>query len=295
MGGAGGLPFAEDLEDVIDSLGQAMGYNISAKQWRKLAMREVLGDSLAEFMESGISGLPGSPVDVSGRLGMGNLLPGTGLMLTKRDSTRDLLEIVGPAGDFIKRGFAGAGMALGGLATGAQRALDGDLGAAAGSVAGGVGRGALEVSPGAVRNAAKGIDMAARGMYRDSKGYKVLDTTIAEALAKGIGFQPKSVAEVQEANSFMLRSKSFYTQNSSDIKAQWAKALFEKDESGLAQVRERLAAWNRNNPDQPIVVKMPDVWKKVREMGKDRTQRIADTAPKALRAQMRDEVAGLRG
>lgn len=295
MGGAGGLPFAEDLEDVIDSLGQAMGYNISAKQWRKQAMRSVLGESLGEFLESGVSGLPGSPVDVSGRLGMGNLLPGTGLMLTKRDNTRDLLELAGPAGDFIKRGFTGAGMALKGLATGGQRALDGELGAAGGAVLGGVARGALEVSPGAVRNVAKGIDMAARGMYRDSKGYKVLDTTIAEALAKGAGFQPKSVAEVQEANSFMLRSKSFYTQNSSDIKAQWAKALFEKDESGLKQVRERLAAWNRNNPEQPIVVKMPDVWKKVREMGKDRTQRIADTAPKALRAQMREEVAGLRG
>ncbi len=52
-----------------------------------------------------------------------------------------------------------------------------------------------------------------------------------------------------------------------------------------------LADWNRNNPEQPIVVKMPDVWKRVREMGKDRTQRIADTAPKALRQQMRESSA----
>ncbi|PIG07846.1 hypothetical protein [Comamonas sp. 26] len=62
----------------------------------------------------------------------------------------------------------------------------------------------------------------------------------------------------------------------------------------MKRVRERLADWNRDNPEQPIVVKMPDVWKKVREMGKDRTQRIADTAPKALRAQMREEAAALR-
>lgn len=41
------------------------------------------------------------------------------------------------------------------------------------------------------------------------------------------------------------------------------------------------------------MVRMRDVWNKVREMGKDRTQRIADTAPKALRAQMHQEVAGL--
>lgn len=55
-----------------------------------------------------------------------------------------------------------------------------------------------------------------------------------------------------------------------------------------------LAAWNRNNPDQPIVVKIPDVMKRVREMGKDRTQRIADTAPKALRQQMREDAANVK-
>lgn len=33
---------------------------------------------------------------------------------------------------------------------------------------------------------------------------------------------------------------------------------------------------------------LKNVWKRVREMGKDRTQRIADTAPKALRNQMRE-------
>ena len=130
--------------------------------------------------------------------------------------------------------------------------------------------------------------MGTSGIYKDAKGYKVIDTTLDEAIAKFAGFQPKSVAEVQEANSFMQRSKSFYIQTSSDIKAQWAKAVFEKDDAALQRVRDRLAAWNRNNPDQPIVVKIPDVIKRVREMGKDRTQRIEDTAPKALRSQMRE-------
>lgn len=266
MGGAGGLPFMEDAEDLIDGAGQLMGYNISSKQWRKELMADAVGKELADFMEQGLSGLPGAPIDVSGRLGMGNLLPGTGLFLNKPNRERDLMEIVGPAGDLVARGF-----------TGARKLLGGDVAGAA-----------LEVSPTAVRNLAKGADMAATGMYRDSKGYKVIDTTLAEAAAKAIGFQPKSVAEVQEANSFMQRSKSFYTQTSSDIKAQWADALFRKDEAAVQRVRERLADWNRDNPEQPIVVKMPDVWKRVREMGKDRSDRIADTAPKALRAQMRE-------
>ena len=97
--------------------------------------------------------------------------------------------------------------------------------------------------------------------------------------------------EVQEANSFMMRSKSFYQQTSAEIKAQWADALFRKDEAAVKRVRDRLEKWNRDNPDQPIVVRMPDVWKRVREMGKDRTERIAATAPKALRQQMREMAA----
>jgi len=266
MGGAGGLPFVEDLEDLIDGVGQLMGYNLSSKQWRKQVMREYIGKELGEFVEQGVSGLPGAPIDISGRLGMGNLLPGTGLLLTKQSRERDLLEVVGPAGDLIARGF-----------TGARKALTGDVGGAA-----------LEVSPAAVRNAAKGIDMATSGIYKDTKGYKVIDTTLGEAISKAIGFQPHSVAQVQESNSFMQRSKAFYTQTSSDIKAQWAQALFEKDDAALARVRERLAGWNRDNPEQPITVDMRTVWKRVREMGKDRTQRIEETAPKALRGQMRE-------
>jgi len=269
MGGAGGVPFAEDAEDLIDALAQLMGYNVSSKQWRKQAMADILGKELAEFLDQGISGLPGSPIDVSGRLGMGNLIPGTGLFQTKQSHTRDMLELAGPAGDLVGRAFSGAG-----------RALKGDVAGAA-----------LEMAPAAVRNAAKGVDMAATGMYRDTKGYKVLDTTLAEAAAKFVGFQAKSVAEVQEANSFMMRSKSFYTQTSGEISAQWAKAMFEKDEDALQAVRARLEAWNRNNPEQKIVVKMPNILKRVREMGKDRTQRIADSAPKALRQKLRGEVA----
>lgn len=262
----------EDLEDLIDGIAQLMGINISTKQKRQEFLRSVVGKGLADFMEQGVSGLPGAPVDVSGRLGLGNLIPGTGLFMNKQNRERDLLELAGPAGDLLKRGF-----------TGGRKFLTGDVGGAA-----------MEVAPTAARNVAKGIDMAVSGMYKDAKGYKVIDTTLGEALAKAGGFQPRSVAQVQEANSFMMRSRSFYQQNSAEIKAQWADALFRKDEAALERVRERLAAWNRDNPEQPIVVKMPDVWKKVREMGKDRTERIAATSPKALRQQMREMAAEAR-
>ena len=265
MGGAGGLPFMEDLEDLVDGVGQMMGYDVSLKHWRQQALRSVVGKEMGEFLENGVSGLPGAPVDVSGRMGMVNLIPGTGFLLSKKDHTRDAIEVLGPAGDLVTRGF-----------TGGRKFLTGDVAGAA-----------MDVAPTAVRNAVKGADMATSGMYRDSKGYKVLDTSLAEAAGKFIGFQPRSVAQVQEANAFMQRSKSFYIDTSNEIKAQWAKALFEHDDAALAAVRKRLADWNENNPDERIVIKVGDVWKRVREMGKDRTKRIAETSPKSLRQEMR--------
>ena len=56
----------------------------------------------------------------------------------------------------------------------------------------------------------------------------------------------------------------------------------------MERARQRVKEWNEKNPDQPIRVNMRAIWERVRQMGKDRTARIADTAPKALRQQLRD-------
>ena len=58
----------------------------------------IIGQAGADFVERGVSGIAGVPIDVSGRLGMGNLIPGTGLLTKKTDHTRDVAEIAGPAG-----------------------------------------------------------------------------------------------------------------------------------------------------------------------------------------------------
>lgn len=272
MGGAGGLPFAEDVDDVIDAMAQIAGYNFSASRAKQEFLEDLFGRDIAGFIEKGVSGLPGVPLDVSGRLGMGNLIPGTGLLQERTSHTRDVLEIVGPAGDFANR-----------IITGARKVAGGDVGA-----------GLLEVSPTAVRNAAKGADMAATGMYRDTKGYKVLDTNMLEAALKSIGFQPGGVAKVQEANFFNQRSKAFYNLKAQEIRADWATGIFENNPDKVKAAREAIADWNAKNPDQRMVIRVPDVMKRVREMGKSKDQRIADTAPKAMRQRMREESAQLR-
>lgn len=272
MGGAGGLPFAEDLEDAADGLAQLLGYNFSAKKARQEFLEGFLPRGLAQFIDKGVSGLPGAPLDVSGRLGMGNLIPGTGLLTEKTSHARDVLEIAGPAGDFASR-----------ILSGGRQILTGDVGA-----------GLLEMSPAAVRNAAKGADMAATGMYRDAKGYKVLDTNTLEAALKAIGFQPQSVATIQEANRISQGAKSFYNQRAQEIRAQWAQGVLEGDPDKVQAARDQVAAWNRKNPEQPMLIRVPDIMRRVREMRKSKDERIADTAPRAMRQQLREDAAKVR-
>ena len=136
--------------------------------------------------------------------------------------------------------------------------------------------------------------MASTGMYRDTKGYNVLETSHLEAALKAMGFQPKGVSKVQEANWLNQREKNFYSMKAQEIRAQWAAGIFEKDAGKVQAARDAVDNWNRKNPDQRIVIRIPDVMRRVREMAKSKDQRIADTAPKAMRARMREESARIR-
>lgn len=276
MAGAGGMPFDDDLEDVADGFAQLLGYNFSSKKAKQEFLEDLFGKTMGDFIDKGITGLPGSPLDVSGRMSMGNLIPGTGLLLQKRDHGRDWWEFAGPAGDLLQRAFTGAGDMLAG-------AVHGD----AGEFMAGV----KKVSPKAVSNAFKGADMANTGDYNDDKGYKVLAITPFEAAMKAIGFQPHSVAEVQSSNYLHQRAKDFYSQHAQDINARWARGIYENDPGQVAATRAMVQSWNDSNPEQPIRANLPAILKRVQQMRKDKSQRIADTAPKAMRAQIKREVA----
>ena len=272
MAGAGGLPFADDIDDVIDGLAQRLGYNLSTKKAKQEFLEDIFGKAGAGFILRGITGIPGAPVDIAGRMGMGNLIPGTGIFVEKRDYTRDVMEVAGPAGDFITR----VGQGLNELSRGNLKEA------------------ALAVAPKAVSNAVKGADMLGTGMYRDTKGRKVIDTSTSEAISKLIGFQPASVSNVQEAAYLGQRSKDFYALRKQEISAQWANGIFEKDPEQIAKAREAFREWNASNPGQRMAPDMPGIARRVREMRKNKLQRIADTSPKGMREMLRQDFSGVQ-
>lgn len=268
LSGMSGLPFAEDAEDLATAAGQMMGYNFDAKQKRNEFVRSMLNSQMADFLDRGFSGIPGVPLDVSGRLGLGNLIPGTAMLQPKPSADRDFWEILGPVGSLV-RDWRNAAVAFG----------DGNLGATV-----------ANLSPVAIRNVMKGYDMGVTGMYRDQKGYKVLDTTMLEAALKAIGFQPSSVAKEQDKTAAVKQAIDYYNLKAAEIRSLWAAGIFERDPDKVQQARDTIAAWNAKNPDLPMRVYMPSVAKRVREMAKPRSERVVETAPQILRQSFRDRV-----
>ncbi|TSJ82491.1 PLxRFG domain-containing protein, partial [Chitinimonas sp. BJB300] len=133
--GLQGLPFAEDIQDLIDTLGRFMGFNTDSEASLRRAVMGSLGKTIGGVVLDGASAMPGMPLDVQGRLGLGNLLPGTRLLTPfENNKTDDIAQFAGPVGGLMNQ----AGKAFGNLASG-------DVAAAFGAI-----------TPVALQNIAKG-------------------------------------------------------------------------------------------------------------------------------------------
>ena len=260
--GLEGLPGADDLEDLIDTIGQKLGYATNSKKQIRKFMADMLGDGLAEFALHGFSALPGVPLDVSARLGMSNLIPGTALFNpSRKEKSGEVLEVFG---------------AVGGLAKGIMSAAD------SGKMS--------EAVPSAIKNAYKGIEMWNTGEYRDAKGRKVSDADGLDAVVKAIGFNPAHVAADTRRVTGERRDVEIVKHVESSIAEEWARGILDKDAEAVSKARERLREWNEDNPEMPIKIGFSQIARRVKEAKLTRDQRFIKTAPPELRRRVMGEL-----
>jgi len=253
--GAEGLPFADDLDDIIDTIAQRLGYSFNSKEQKRRFIGAVLGQGGAEFVLRGASAVPGMPIDISQRMGMANLLPGTGIFRKDvKDHMRDVVEFFGP---------------VGGLAQNAARG---------------------ELRPTAIANLGKAIDMFQTGMYRDDKGRRVVDVDAVDAAWKAIGFQPAVVAQTQMKTRMVQQDINLAKTVEAEIADSMAEARFEHDPAKLQDARDRLKDWNEKNPTDRIRIDGAQIVRRLREMRKTREERIIKSAPREMRQEVRSSL-----
>jgi hypothetical protein len=259
LSGLRGLPFAEDAEDLIDTVAQRLGYSFTTRKAMQDFADATLGEGLADLLLTGVSGTGALPFDVSQRLGMADLLPATGLLKPSTpDTGRQVLEVFGVPGSFVRDLTRG------------------------------------EVRPIAIRNAAKGWEMYQRGIFTDQRGRKVMEVTPVDAAFKAIGLQPSKVARESRAIQDQVGLRTLHQRVEREIAEEIALGIFEDNDARVQRAYERLESWNHRNPDHQIVIGSQAIDRRVADMQRDRAERFIRGTPPELRDQMRDAIEGSR-
>jgi hypothetical protein len=268
--GLQGVPGAEDLEDLINTIGQSLGYNTNSKRALRQMAVDMLGEDLGLILTHGVSSM--SNVDLQGRLGMGNLLPGTGLFkMSEKDKTRSATELAGVTGGLLNS-------AMDAIAKAQKGEIFGKTGALA------------TMSPVTIRNFLQGAEALQTGVYTDTRGRKVQDVDSTSAFLKMLGFQPGDIAQESRKMSELMQSKGMMNAVSGAISDKWAESVAKGDRQGVMDAMASLKAWNENNPDSRIVLNPATIRQKIMAYKMTREQRFMRTLPKTMRGQAMDEL-----
>jgi hypothetical protein len=263
--GLQGLPGADDLDDVIDALGQWLGYGTNVRQAKRQVFERLLGATLGNVALHGISTQLG--LDLASRLGMGNLIPGTGALIPANpNKARDAAEFAGPLGSLV----ANSAAAL-------ERLFRGDYGGAVQSA-----------TPVAVRNAIKGLQMAATGEARDDVGRRIMDVNPLEAATKLVGFNPQRLAAEGRRIREIRYDENIVNARAAEIRETWALGIVRGDPVAIRRAQDMLRQWNEQNPSMRIRVRPQDVLRRVRDMRRSRQERFVRSVPSSLRERARE-------
>ena len=267
--GAGGLPFAEDAEDIIDTIGQWMGYRTNTKRTIRNALTGAIGQTAADITMNGLLSRIG--VDLHSRLGLHNILPGSALLKpSTTDKSREFQDLLGPAASVV----ASLGQAMQNIAEGKPY------------------RAALTLAPVAIQNAVKGGRMAATGRAEDMTGKPTIPVSASEAAAKGIGFNPKAIADYGAAKRDILQDERLLDVWRERFTADIVQAVVAQDAEALQEARQAVADWNARHPDGKIAINPASIRRRVAEMRTEGPQRVLKSLTPALRQQAKQELYG---
>jgi len=258
--GLQGLPGSDDLDDLIDTIGQSFGYNVNSRLAKRKWLEGMAGKEVANFAMHGLSAL--TPFDVSARMSLGNLIPGTGLFKASNSRKEaDLLEIVGPAG----------GLAMSYINTWDAVAT------------GNWSRAATEWMPKALKDAVRGGEMLVTGEALDQRGRKVVDVNPLEAVIKAAGFNPQAIAEIGRNTRDVQQKIAFARRTENLIAEHWARGIVDGKADDVRAAKESINKWNETNPETPISVKYSAVARRAAAMRANKSERFIKAATKEMR------------
>ena len=237
LGGVAAFPFAEDLEDLLDTLMQQAGVGEgSVRAWAAQRLDEI-SPGLSPAVLKGVMGnvLPG---DIAGRVAL-SVIPGTEILLAGANTTRALEEIAGPMPSAL-------------LGT-AQFAAD--LVRAPFSTTVTMEKVLREAPVTGLRMAADAYAYTQSGAIIDRRGYVVAeDVTPGEIAARLAGFYPRRAAETYGSVRVIQRIANYRREAATSYRQEWVSARIRNDRDRMREIEQAVRDWNNYHRGSPLAI-----------------------------------------
>lgn len=265
MAGVQGVPFAEDLEDLIDTIAQRIfGEPFQSQRWLrnmiKSASEAVTGVDMSSVIMHGMANTF-TELNFSSRVGLGNLIPGTRIGAADADYKSVMTEILGPTASMVT-----------GVLSGADKLSKGDFTEAA--------RSAL---PLAAQNFIKGAQQWNQGFASDISGRKLVDVGGWESFWQTLGMSSSAVSGAYDADRINRQTVAFYNDARDQFQSDIVKAIQSGDSDSIAAATDAVAAWNDTHPDMVMSISPRTIRKSIVQAGMTLNQRTLANMPRQLR------------
>jgi hypothetical protein len=269
LSGLQGLPFAEDLEDLIDTLAQALGFKVGSIRMEIAKFVDGVFPGMSPYFLQGVVN-SAVPADIAGRVSLGNVFPGTGILLSGADVGRELTDIAGPApsaligsaqffADLMRVPFS-------------DRIQLVDV--------------AREAPVTMLRAAGDAVAYAKSDAIVDRRGYVVADDAHAGVIAaRLLGFYPSEAAQQYSAIRVATRVTDYQRDVVAGFRQAWIKATMEGNADRAREIEQAVDSWNKGAKGTGLEIadfrrRSMRALKEAQRPAKERTLR---TVPKAGR------------
>lgn len=268
LSGIAGLPFAEDLEDLADTLAQRL--KIAGWQGARYETAKFIDSVLPGMSPTLLKGLVNEyvPADVAGRTSLGDLLPGTDILLAGSDPARSLGQIFGPAPSMLI-GTAKFAADLAAAPFSTTTSMEDVLREAPITMARAVGDTYAYLQNGAVV---------------DRRGYVVSDQmTAGTVLARALGFYPAEAAKQYEMIRSAKRMTDYQREVSTGFRTAWIKAMMRNDRARAREIEAAVEDWNAASAGTALEVRnfVKNSQRALKEARRPAIERTLKSAPDA--------------
>ena len=279
--GLKGLPFADDIMDLLDTVAQALGLG-SGRVWKGSAeatVAEFLNDVMPGMTPIVMRGLLNNitPANVSDRVSLSNVIPGTGFALSGADKGRELLDIAGPVASFLQ----------GAVVTGVDAARWGILEPIGMSPDVTSLTSIARNSPITMLRAAGDLSAyTSAGAIVNRKGYVVSNNlTAITYLTRALGFYPSSATKENDVVRVATRISDYQKDISAVYKGLYVSARIAGDSVRAREVVDMVNDWNESAKGTGLEVNNfeKSANKAVIEAKRPASARYLKSTPKAMR------------